>query len=192
MTKFVNYALILACILLGYGWAKSYLTGPDIQQVTVYRTKPSPKVAPETKASERMQEETRCVQVEVKKPTLKELEAIAKKYEAPKLTINWPDATLLGEYEVPKMPYGGTTAVVVEGTTPTVVTLPKPRPFFELGGMREVGIGVGVGSYSPTWRGKFRQDLLRVGPVIGTIEVSSTGYGSQSYWSALLEANVRF
>lgn len=190
--KLLNYLLILVCILLAYGWAKTYLQGPDLVYSTAYRIKRVPVMAEETKRSEKIPEEIRCVQVVTKSPTIKQLEEIARTYEAPEFKIEWPDVTLLGEYKIPDAPYGGTAVVGVQDQQPFVVVKPKERPFFELGGMRELGIAAGVGANGTAWRGKLRQDLFRIGPVIGTAEVAVNGHGHTSYWSAMLEANVRF
>jgi hypothetical protein len=193
MSKILNYLLILVCILLAYGWAKSYLLGPDPQYTTIYRVKKVPVLVEQTKASEKMEEKEECVQMVVKSPTLEELTDLASKYESPKYTIDWGNVKIIGEYKVPKAPYGGEVVAGVQGDgKPFVIVDPKKPPLFELGGMRELGISYGYGSVNPSWRAKLRQDLFRVGPVIGTAEVSVNGWGSQSYWSAMLEANVRF
>lgn len=188
--KLVTYGAILLCLLAGYGWLKAYLVGPDERVSTIYRFKPKPVVVTETKYSEKIRTVVKEVRVEVKVPTEAQKEKLEGRFGY-KLGIG---EELLGEWNLPRAPYGGTTMVTVKPDgTPTVVTVPNAQPFFELGGMREFGAEYGMTSLGRSWQAFYHQDLLRVGPVWvgGRAAFGDPGNG-KAQWSVMASASVRF
>lgn len=187
--KLSTYGLALVATLAGYGWLKSYLEGPDLQVATIYKFKPKPVVVVETRFSEKIRTVVKEVKVEVKEPTPKQQEKLEQKYG---LSLDGKD--LLGEWQIPKTPYGG-DAIIAVGPTGRVevVVKPKAKPFFELGGRRELGLGLGQTSLGASWKVYYEQDLARVGPVQFSGEAAFGDRGDgRAQWSAMVKAGVRF
>ena len=186
------YLLIFLALFLAYGWLKLYFTGPELGVTTILKVKPKPVIVKETKYSERIPERVECIPVEIKVPDAKAIEELERKYSGNAIGLDLQRSVMLGEYTLPKMPYGGEALVTVEGEKPTLSVLPKKQPFFEWGSLREFGLGFGAGQNGYAWRAKYRQDLFRVGPVMMTGEAAVQGDEARSYWTALIEANIRF
>lgn len=192
LSKIVFYAVLLLAILAGYGWLKAYLVGPDLAVTTLYKVKTVPTVVKETKESVRIKEVRVEVPVYIKVPTEKEKERIEEKYQGSGVDLDVE--TLLGEWFGPKSPWGSSILVTKGADDHVKVTvLPKERPFFQLGGARGIGAGVGQSNLGISWRLFYEQDIVRVGPVWINGEASFGDLGNgQSHWRVEAKAIVRF
>ena len=191
-SRIVLYLLILFSVLSGFGWLKAYLVGPDISVATLYRVKPVATVVRETKESVKIKEVKVEVPVYIKQPDQEQKDKLEKKYEGAGLDLDLNK--LLGEFLIPKSPYGADAVVTLKPDGHVEVTAkPKARPFFEFGGSRAIGGGVGYTNWGQSWRLFYEQDILRVGPVWFSGEASFGDPGNgKAHWRVEAQAKVRF
>lgn len=97
---------------------------------------------------------------------------------------------LLTAGAIPPAPHGGTAQVWLapEGTT-RLLFRPNPAPGAELGGQRAIAVGIGLGEHYVV---RYRQDLGRLGPLVGVAELGAEMRRGVSGWHALAMGEVRF
>lgn len=196
MSKIVGWILLVVLSAVVWAWVWDWYHPP--QDRTVYRYNPAPYTAPRSPILGKVAPTPQCVPTVVYKPTSHEAARIEEK-----LGGELVPGSLLTLRDVKPMPYGGRIAVVAppptpENPNPEVVTqvFPKKAPFLEWFPSREVSVGYGVGgsgSLRQAWLAEFRQDLVRVGPVLLGGRLGIQGFqGDTSRGYALLTASVKF
>lgn len=158
------------------GVVKPYLDGPIPGLTTIYRPKPVPVKVETVKWLTRVEKERVNVPVEV----IREVPAKVEKHLQDDFKISLPELraehkALVDVVNVPKAPDGGEMALTLNTETGKVDSIfrPKPMPFFQLGGIREAGVG-----YDPLQQaavGFYRQDLARTGPIVWSGEAYVKG-----------------
>lgn len=199
--RWLSYALLFTALLAAYGWVKPYVAGPDLATSTIYRPRPVPvkveTVKWLTKVETKVKRETVTVPVEV----IREVPAKVDKRLTDDFKITLPDLweegrELVDILAVPEAPRGGEMALTVHTSTGRIdgIFRPKPAPFIELGGMREAGVYVDPLNAAVVFN--YRQDLVRLGPVIINGQAFATAplrpHGDGSRVGVIVGGTVRF
>lgn len=155
-------------------------------------SRPMPRVAPETKRSERMAEEVVERPVIVKRPTPKQAKKIKADYkdQAPDLKLE----EILKEVEVGKLPYGGKALVTLDQAGETrVVVAPHRPPFFELGGPWKLGAGpLYHTEMGPGMRLRGGKEIGRVWRATLSVEADLDVYDGQAKGTVAALAEIKF
>lgn len=164
----ITRILILALVLFGAaGWIKLYFV--QTPYVTVQTSRPKPIIIPQTKVLTKVRTVTKNVPVQVFVPTEKEAEKIEKKTGLPVVETVKAGDQLLGIWETPKAFWGGNAmaTLLADGST-RFTFIANKRPFFELGGVREIKFGFEKSLNTDVNRFPvaYNQDLFRVGPLV--------------------------
>jgi hypothetical protein len=193
---------LLAGIVVGalflIGNIKAYLD-PISSMSTIYRPKPVP-VKVETvkwlKGDIRVKKEIVNVPVEV----IREVPAKTNKRLEDDFHINVKDLmaehkALVDVVDVPKAPHGGAMALTIDTDSGKIENTFRPNaaPVIEFGGIREAGAEYNVLQKGVT--GYYRQDLVRIGPVVvgGRVFVTAPlAPGTPASYGASVGASVRF
>lgn len=191
---------LIAAIVVGaffiVGWVKPYLFGPDLALTTLYRPKTVPVQAEPSKLIKNAETKTVSTprQVITKLPPKDDakLKAEFGKNLADLHAENKELATVL---TIPKASNGGEIAITTNNQTGVTegIFRPKPKPFYEFGGIREVGIDYNVIQRGVT--GYYRQDLVRIGPGVVNGKAFVTmplSPGQQPSYGAMIGVAVRF
>jgi hypothetical protein len=151
------------------GWLTSYIQGPDQIFSTLNRTKPVPVKVETVKWLTKTQVKTERVEIPVQ--VIRELPAKEAKRLESEFGITLPELQadnreLVTVKEIPKAPYGGELAITANTQSGAIdgIFRAKPRPFVEVGGLREAGVELNVLTKQPT--AYYRQDLIRFGPAV--------------------------
>ncbi len=195
--KLLTYGLIVLGLLAAAGWVKAYFwpnyelmtisAGPPRVPITVERTKEVVKW--KTKV------EVREVQVLVP-PSDKAEKKIEDKFDV-KLGDGPDELSLLTSVTLPKLPWGGAAIVTADKVGGIAVkVLPDKRPFFQLGGLREVtvygGQAFGDDTGGTLYGVRYRQDILRAGPAVLGGEVAGESVNGRTGGKAAVSISVRF
>jgi hypothetical protein len=169
-------AAIVVGVLFVVGWIKPYLNGPDLALTTIYRPKPVP-VRVETvkwlKGDTRVKTERVEVPVEVIREVPAKVEKQLLGFGLSLKDLQAKKEELVDVLDVPRAPHGGEMALTVNTETGKIdgTFKPKAAPLIEFGGIRAAG-----GAFDPIAKrivGYYRQDLIRVGPVVVNGRVSA-------------------
>ena len=100
-----------------------------------------------------------------------------------------PGEQLIARGIIPPAPRGGIAdAVVGPDGVGKIYFEPKPKPFIEIGGIREVSIWAGLNDYSVA----YRQDLGRIGPAHVMVRGEIESRRGNIEWKAQVGVGVRF
>jgi hypothetical protein len=159
-------AAVAVGVLFLVGWIKPYLHGPDLALTTIYRPKPVPVKVETVKWMTKVKTEKVEVQVEVIREVPAKVEKQLLGFGINLKELHAENKELAKILGVPRAPHGGEMALTVNTGSGEIegIFKPKQAPFIEFGGMREVGM-----DYEPLGKvagGYYRQDLVRLGPVI--------------------------
>ncbi len=169
--NWLAYAFIVLLGLAAWGWIKPWIEGPDLRFSTITRTRPVPvkveTVRWMTKVATKIKRERVEVPVEViREVPVKVAERLKEGFKVSLPDLRAEGRELVDVLEVPKAPHGGEMALTVQTATGKIdgIFRAKPAPFFEAGGLRE--LGGGYNPFSGTAILSYRQDLVRIGPVV--------------------------
>jgi hypothetical protein len=195
---------LLAGVVVGMlalvGWIKPYLAGPDLAMTTIYRPKPVPVHVETVKWLKKV--ETKVVKERIEIPVevigdvpLSEAKRLAEDFHISIPDLQKENRKLVDVLDVPKAPHGGEMALTVNTASGKIdgIFRPKPAPMIEVGGLREAGAEFDPLNNAVT--GYYRQDLLRVGPVVISGRAFVTGPltpRNAPTYGAAIGAAVRF
>lgn len=172
-----GWVVVVVALLAASGWIKAWYW-PNVQTVTrtITETVTVPEVREVTRWKTRV--ETREIKIKDAPPAEREK---AKAREGDEL---------LTAAAIPPAMDGGTAQAWLsrEGDT-RIVWRPNPRPFAELGGVREVSAWVGA---NDRYAVQYRQDLGRIGPAVVMAEASAVSRRGEIGWTAGIGVGVRF
>lgn len=199
--SFITIPLLIAIVvgsLVLFGWIKSYVEGPNLALTSLYHPKPVPVKVEKVKWLTKIKTEQVQVPVEViREVPVKEAARLDKDFGIKLDLLHAENKELSTVLTVPKAAYGGEMAVIVNTGTGKTDGIFKPNgaPFIEFGGIKEIGLDYNPLSSAGTVY--YRQDLVRVGPVIvnGKAFVSGSsraGGGSLPSYGVSIGGAVRF
>jgi hypothetical protein len=195
---------MLAGIVIGVlaivGWIKPYLNGPDLAVATIYRPRPVAVQVERVKWLNRVETKIVRERVEVPVEVIREIPAKEAKRLEDDFHIKVADLQkesreLIDVVAVPKAPHGGEMALTVNTESGKIdgIFRATPAPVVEFGGLRELGAELDPLNQAVT--GYYRQDLLRVGPIVVSGRAFVTGPlapGRVPTYGAAIGASVRF
>lgn len=151
-----------------WGWVGPWLNGLDPSS-TLTRGSTEPYVARPARIVTRWQEKVVVREVRVLVPPSDAAQGRVERRFDLKLGGG---VDLISVVTLKPLPWGGEAATVLhpDGGAETVVK-PKARPLFQLAGLREFGAGADVLDLGASFAAWYRQDLLRLGPVVAGLEV---------------------
>jgi hypothetical protein len=181
------------------GVVKPYLEGADLL-TTLHRPRPAPVNIP---GPVKWLEKTKTVTIQGPIQVIHDLAPKEEKKFDSEFHLSMSDLhaehkKLLTVLPVPKAPFGGEMAVTSATDTGKVAGIfaPKAAPFFELGGIRAAGIAYDPLRMSVT--GYYRQDFVRVGPVVvngrvyAGVPISPVSAGKVPAYGVEIGGEIRF
>lgn len=166
------YAAAAVIVLLVVGELVRWYAPGDPLAIPVASGRRAPAVAlPATKAAAKVERSAATVTVRPLAPTAKQEERLSG---ALRLDLAGQGDALLGAWETPASAAGGDVAVLTGADgEPRAVYVPKPRPFFEVGGPWEIGGGLVAGTEGYGGTVHVGKDLARAGRVTLKIEADA-------------------
>lgn len=172
-----GWVVAVVALLAVAGWTKAWYW-PTVQTVT--RTITETVTVPEVREVVKWKTRVETREIKVKEvPAKAREEAKAREGE-----------DLLTAVAIPSAPRGGTAQAWLsrEGET-RIAWRENPRPFLELGGVREVSVWIGA---NDRYAVQYRQDLGRIGPAVVMAEASAESRRGAVGWTAGVGVGVRF
>lgn len=170
---FISAGVVAVLLVAGLVW-NWYRPSPTAVAATA-APRPVPVKAAPTRAVSRAEPQIVVREVVRYVPAPREQRRLEDRYDL-KLGDAAGEVDLLAEVQLPALPDGGTAAVTVDDAGQASVTvMPKRRPFFQLGGIRESGV-----SFDPLSGalGVYHQhDIARTGPVVWNLQAFASQGG---------------